>query len=260
MHFALQMWLPLPAQQLPASLLKTTTLTAPVSQTASIEITPILEAHLFGQAQDKPKTVVESVPLAAPETQANLILQGTIASDDPETLSFAIIAEADGKGKLYSIGKTLPGNAILHSIYADKVLLLRNNRYETLRLREKKSASSAAAKISRAPSSPPLTPSRQLGEYRRQALKDPATLLEYVNLRPVQKEGKFLGYAIFPGKNPELFNDLGLQSGDIVTVINGIRIDSPINIAAMQSVTTANRLDIEILRGEQTLAFSFLLD
>ena len=69
----------------------------------------------------------------APETQLNLQLRGTIAAGD-ETMAHAIIADGNGKDKVYFINDAVPGGAVLHEVYTDRVILNRAGILETLRL------------------------------------------------------------------------------------------------------------------------------
>lgn len=83
--------------------------------------------HLFGQAVATNKVV----PTNAPETTLRLTLKGVIASTETPS---AIIAAANGQEREYSPGDSLPGGAKLREVYADRVILERQGRYETLSL------------------------------------------------------------------------------------------------------------------------------
>ena len=74
-----------------------------------------------------------SAPVDAPETKLKLVLRGVFSSEDQDNAR-AIIADPRGKEEQYSIGDMLPGNAELSEVHADKVILKRSGRYETLRL------------------------------------------------------------------------------------------------------------------------------
>src|SRR5258708_36787269 len=67
----------------------------------------------------------------ARQSNANLVLAGTIATQDPKH-GVAIISDG-GPSKVYSVGDNV-GGASLHSVYLDHVILDRNGPLETLLL------------------------------------------------------------------------------------------------------------------------------
>lgn len=93
-----------------------------------VQMNQIVAAHLFGRPEKKK----EPVQKVAPKTRLNLALTGVIASSDPK-YARAIIASGSKPAKSYGIGDTLDKSDVkLHSIEADKVLLERNGKLESL--------------------------------------------------------------------------------------------------------------------------------
>ncbi|HAR60730.1 MAG TPA: hypothetical protein DCS18_11115, partial [Alcanivorax sp.] len=72
-------------------------------------------------------------PVDAPDTRLSLELLGLFQTRDRDKSS-AIIAEKGKDAELFHIGDAIPGNAELEDIYADRVILRRQGRLETLRL------------------------------------------------------------------------------------------------------------------------------
>ncbi len=125
---------------------------------------PIAALHLFGKAKrnvNKPT----AAPVEAPKTKLNLALKGLIASDD-KAAARAIIAQPNGQEEQYAVDALLPGDVQLSDILADRVILLRNSRYETLLLPKEsdkesdKSVSSPAFDLPHSPRRPPNHASR----------------------------------------------------------------------------------------------------
>jgi len=87
--------------------------------------------HLFGQVQIVRE--VPPVPISAPDTKLNLKLHGVIASDRKDSAG-AIIEDGAGSQQYYAIGEQLPHGAELKEVHPDRVILLRNSQYETLRM------------------------------------------------------------------------------------------------------------------------------
>ncbi len=67
----------------------------------------------------------------------------------------------------------------------------------------------------------------------------------------VKKNGKQLGYRLQPQKKGnELMQKLGLEKNDVITEINGIRLDNPQNgIGALRALSTANSVSITVMRN-----------
>lgn len=104
----------------------------------------VARLHLFGIAQNAQARPV-TAPVRAPETRLALKLKGVIASDD-KSQAWAFIADPSGREERYGIDAFLPGRVQLSDILEDRVILRRNERFETLYL-EKESGRPAAAAV-----------------------------------------------------------------------------------------------------------------
>ena len=213
--------------------------------------------HLMGIAEQGSQPVQEEIPIEAPETKLQLILRGVLSSDDP-VHARAIIADPRGKEEQYAIGKELPGNAELSEIHPDRVILKRNGRYETLRLPKDKipsntTASNTAASryVSRITSG---SSSRQrLNSVRQQLRQAPARVSDLIRATPKRGEdGSTIGYVLSPGRDPELFEQVGLQAGDVAIQINDIKLDNPANSArALKSMQIGESVSVTVMRNDQ---------
>ena len=68
-----------------------------------------------------------------------------------------------------------------------------------------------------------------------------------------------IGYTLQPGKDPQLFEQMGLQPGDVVTQINDVTLDNLSNgMRALKSAQSGETVSMTVLRGEteETLSFS----
>ena len=64
--------------------------------------------------------------------------------------------------------------------------------------------------------------------------------------------GNSLGYSVEPGSKPELFEEVGLQSGDVIVEVNGLALSEPDNGAgALKSLTSGEAVTVKLLRGGQ---------
>jgi general secretion pathway protein C len=238
---------------------------APVQRNEELELIRQLPRwHLMGVVSQQ-AAPVKAAPMEAPDTRLKLVLRGALASDDPAHAR-AIIADPRGKEDQYAIGDNLPGNAELSEIHPDRVILMRNGRYETLRLPQDQQQNTAVSVVNtslRSVTRPRATPGpvQRLQAITRRVRQNPVSLYEVV--RPVPKqdeEGNIVGYTLQPGRDRELFNHLGLQAGDVVTQINDLKLDSAASSAqALKSVQNGQEVTMTVLRDGQEQVMSFSL-
>ncbi len=223
----------------------------------------LADLHLFGEAKEQEPA--PDTALTAPETQLKLTLSGVLSANDKLTAR-AIIAGPDGEQKPYAVGDTLPGNATLHQILVDRVILKSGGRYETLRLPEDSNGSAPSqgmigvANVA-GPVAMPGNPGFNLREYRQQILNNPAKLFDLVQVVPISRNGVFQGFRLGPGRDPRMLQRFGLRPGDMVTQVNGIALDDPSKGAqALQSIATASSVNLTIKRGGTEQQVTVTLD
>jgi len=205
----------------------------------------IANAHLFGVASAEPS---EADASNAPQTQMNLVLAGTIATEDPEK-GFAIIGESAAAAKFYAVG-AMVGGVRLHAVYSDRVILNRNGQLEALVL--PRQASSLVAPP-RAPVAANNVGGRFAENLRRVAETNPGALTEVLRPQPVFANGTQRGYRVYPGRNRQQFAKLGLQPGDLVTSINGTPLDDPTRgQEIMSALASSDRVTVTIERNGQS--------
>jgi general secretion pathway protein C len=217
--------------------------------------------HLFGEVAPEAAPVKAIVPVDAPDTRLKLSLHGTFSSHDAE-LARAIIADERGDEEMYAVGDILPGNAELSEIQTDKVILLRGGRYEVLRLpRDTLTGDAGSATISAADAMQVNTTSERLQSLRQTLRQNPKSLFGLVRTIPKKDDqGKMIGYILQPGREPELFQQMGLKPGDVVTRINDINLDNLASgMQALRSVQSGDTVSMTVLRGTEQEDLSFRL-
>ncbi len=207
--------------------------------------------HVFGTA---PAETPQEDAISAPETKLNLTLRGVFATGGEDGL--AIIAMGGGKEDIYGIGDALPGGARLKVVYPDRVILERGARLETLRLPKDKDLGIAFDE------QPPGRGSARgtgdightLQNYRAEVMKNPAKLASMVGYEPVKEGNNFVGFRLIPKGNQALFTRLGLQSGDVVTAVNGVALNNEKNgMRALRKLMNAKELNLTVRRGGQDI-------
>lgn len=241
---------------------------SPESQKGPAVLTPdfarhIEQLHLFGVASASKES---DTPVDAPETQLNLKLRGLYAVDEDEKAGLALIASGSAAEKLYAVGDKIPGNTRLKAVYPTHVVLERNGKFETLRLVDTKKTGGKSAGTPGRQSGQPRTTQKhfaansRVAKLRTEILKNPAKLAELVSAQPAYENGAFAGYRISTRKRDPVFKDLNIKSGDIITEVNGIAIDTPQKgIQILQQLRNATQVDVTIKRKGQLIQLSHSL-
>lgn len=181
---------------------------------AQVDYPSIASTHLFGEAGTEPLTTA----IDAPETQLNLQLRGAIAANDA-ALSHAIIADGEGKDQVYFINDAVPGGALLHEVYPDRVILNRAGVLEALRLPR---VSEGLGNQPRPNAMPSFSEDGAAAGAMQQMMQaDPSSFTDILRPQPYMPNGELKGYRVYPGRDRRKFAALGLRPGDLITDING---------------------------------------
>lgn len=162
---------------------------------------------------------VKARVISAPDTSLSWALKGVFSNPDPSR-SAAILSPRGQAEKLYRVGATLPGNVILQEVLADRVILDRGGRLETLRLKRHDVASSAGSRRSSAPALPATTQAEPRVD-RDAWVNDPQRFLDVISANPVMEGGILYGLEVSPARNAREFEAAGFEPGDVITEVNG---------------------------------------
>lgn len=259
-RLAVLVWQVVPAPQLaevPAPVPGSSAVAAAPSGQPRLNIAQVVGWHLFGAPAATP-VAASGTPIDAPDTRLNLVLRGVLSSQDAEEAR-AIIAEPNGNENFFRVGSALPGGAELKEIYADRIILMRAGRHETLRLpreaMEGASVTTPAARPADQGAAIGGNAGAVLSEYRDKMVDNPQALMDVARPIPyTDPKGQFGGFRLFPGNKPGLFAQLGLQPGDVVKEVNGVVLDSPMKgNEIMQQLRDNKQLALRIERGGQEI-------
>ena len=218
----------------------------------------LTSANIFGVSE---KAVVQQ-PSKAPETKLNLTLKGVLAATPMEMASAIIAQGKSGQEEIYSIGDRMPGNVLIREIHPEYVVLERNGRLETLKLQKISGVAGLETKSSSPASGPGAATSHAttLKQIRSDIIKNPTSFGDYALPVVVKENGKQIGYRLQAQKKGELLAKLGIQSTDVITQINGVKLDQPQNgISALRKLSTATNLDIVVRRNGAEVPMSISL-
>ncbi len=153
----------------------------------------------------------------------------------------------------------LPGNAKLHTIYTDRVILSRAGRLETLRLpKTKLSKGSVVRKTvsSRPKKSRQVRAGSSLKSMRNNLIKNPQEIWKNIRIEPkMSKSGGIQGYTL-NHKDKQLMRSLGIRRTDIITSVNGMPLNDPTSLYQIIDILkTTQQLNLSIIRNgaEETL-------
>jgi general secretion pathway protein C len=212
----------------------------------AFDLQTVISAHLLGTAAAPAQDEA-----SAPQSAANLILAGTIATQNPKR-GVAIIAERGSPSKVYAVGERV-GGASLHSVYLDHVILDRAGALENLQLPRQILASNRTGPGPQRGAADQAT-AQAVDNIRRMVQQDPGLLDQVMRTVPSYDNaaGKLRGFRAYPGRNRQIFAKLGLRSGDLVTAINGTPLDDPQRGQEIfNTIQTSDHVTVTVERGAQ---------
>ncbi|MEN0653557.1 MULTISPECIES: type II secretion system protein N [Hyphobacterium] len=197
----------------------------------SADLSALQSGRLFA-SPDRPAVMADEI---APETALDLTLFGVRRGPDPQSGS-AVIRTGNIEQRSYAVGATILDGVTLEAVYPDRVTIRRRGLAESLYLREeaRRNSSLPAASVS----------------------DDGSAAAEFwsaIQIVPVFRDGALAGYRLTETSRADLLSRTGLQAGDLITAVNGIRFASGTDIGrVINEVGSADRLRLEVERGGST--------
>jgi len=221
-----------------------------------------------------PEESAEAVPAAdlidVPLTDLNLNLHGVVVAQElPERGSMVIIQESgrailsSGRGnqQLYQVGEELEEvpNTTLHSVFRDRVLLDRGGgRLESLFYPEQSNAAQGNSRLVARTPAPRNTPSPNLNtavSVAEAVGQTAAVLSEHMQIVMHQENGEMIGFRVQPRGDGQVFSQLGLEPGDVLIEVNGMRLNNVGNTTqVIQALGESSQASITIRRNGADLA------
>jgi general secretion pathway protein C len=205
---------------------------------AQLNLAALGNGHLFGMPPAPPPVDDAN----APPTNMPLILTGIISAADPQS-GLAIIGTSASNSKVYPVGERVPGNARVHAVYFDRVLLDRNGVIEALLLPRKSQGGG-----------PPVAPATasSFDRVQRALSNEPGLISDVLRPQPVFQDGKLRGYRVYPGTNAKAFAALGLRNGDLVLAVNGTALDDAARgNDIFSSLSNSDQARVTVMRNGQ---------
>lgn len=200
-------------------------------------------------------------------TRLPLKLLGTVASTDPEA-SWAAVEDTTRRERLVvRVQDSLLDQATVVRIERRRIVLDNDGKREELALDEEGSAMSqplrTAGRARPAPAVADVADLRErvqrLADNRfqvqrndvQEAMRNPAELFSQARILPKYEEGQMVGVQLNSIQPGSLFENIGIQDGDVITEVNGIVITSPQDSAALlRELTQSEQFDVEVLGAD----------
>ncbi|NRF16032.1 type II secretion system protein GspC [Vibrio coralliilyticus] len=227
-----------------------TSVAGSVSKDSGLNIAELQTSNLFGRYQAQAPVEKKPVVTEAPKSRLNVILVGVVTSTEANK-NLAVVASR-GQQATYGIGETLEGTrATVVQVLYDRIIVDNSGRNETVmleglkytkNLQQQPKTKSIKADVS----------ADKLDEIRSVIRKDAKQIFQYVRMSQIKRDGEVIGYRLTPGKEKELFESVGLQSGDIATQINGQDLSNPATMGEIfKNMSQLTELNLTVERDGQ---------
>ncbi|MBB5021233.1 type II secretion system protein N [Desulfurispira natronophila] len=250
--------------------------------------------NLFGTEEVKEEVESPKVDMInAPQTRMRLKLEGVFVARNPDN-SLALIANQGQAANVYTVGSSIPGGATLAGVFADRVVLQRDDAFETLRfpdsdedigLQETQTRSTPTSEPRRSSSrreraeqsAPPqreltdqdnlvqniqrMTPESFMYTYAPVMESNPQAILDGAGLTPQSSSnGEPGGYAVGSNAPAELMEQIGLQQGDVIVSVNNHPVgDVQRDRQLVNQIIESGVARIEIRRGSRQFVVTYPL-
>jgi general secretion pathway protein C len=217
----------------------------------------ILTRNLFNASLLAPDQPIVPANEVLEATQLPLNLLGTAAAEVPE-LSFAAVEDRESQQTLVlRVGDAIRNQAEVMRIERRRIVLSEGGSLRELALEEPEALAMAPAPVAtaaprrmpqRMPAPPPAAPPG--------GARSPAQLFSQARILPKYDSGQMVGVQVSSIKPGSLFEEIGIQDGDVITELNGIPIDSPEQSAKILLELTKSEaftIQVEGAGGPRTL-------
>jgi general secretion pathway protein C len=240
----------------------------------------LFNASLLAPARPPEEEAPPEEDLAA--TQLPLRLLGTAAAIPIEASWAAVIDESERRTLIVGVGDPV-NKATVKRIERRRLVLSEGGKLRELVLDENATPASKAGRLAKnrgakrgrsarkPPRKPARTPPERVTKLDEDSFKverddieevmdNPTNLFSQARILPKYEEGTMVGLQINAIKPGSLFEEIGIESGDVITKLNGITIDNPQESAkVLTEFSEAESFTVDVHRGDgssDTLQFS----
>lgn len=228
----------------------------------------ILDRNLFNaslMARAAPAVTTEELEA----TKLPLTLIGTAASPNPELAWAAVLDRGSNTHVVLQVGQDVQGKAQVERIEAKRIVLRENGTLRELALADDTGPAAAAPSIGRTQRNLQRRSARARARTRARAaraqpppaaaprenpLANAAQLFSEASIVPKFEEGAMVGMQVDSIQPGSIFETAGLESGDVITELNGIPIDSQESSAqALTELAGSDSVQIKVRGADGSL-------
>jgi general secretion pathway protein C len=233
----------------------------PAPSQATLNLQPLLDAHIFGRVQTGPAGSVD--PNQLPVSSLNIVLTGIMAQDKAGQ---AMMSVNGAPQAAFTINQEVLPGVTLHTIYADRVVLSRGATLEMVMLKDSDAKLPPGSIVRQEPQNNIPNPIQRTGESTfnvdRQALTRQVTQAPELLSQATVSPGRD-GLVVRQVQSGSMFEKLGLRVGDVVRSINGNPVGNMGDLLKVYAQVTATPgstpVSVELMRGGQTEVLEYQL-
>jgi general secretion pathway protein C len=191
----------------------------------------ILTRNLFHSSLAAPALSAAQLEEELEKSRLPVTLLGTFAATDPNLSRATLLDKEKNETLVVGIGDQIKSVAQVTRIERRRVVLTENGAPRELTIGEEENG---APSIQRAqPARRRVAAARQQSgmaisrDEIQKSMRDPSELLSQARVLPKFEQGQMVGLQVNGIKPGSLFQEIGLQEGDVITQFNGIAINSP---------------------------------
>lgn len=222
----------------------------------------ISRRNLFGTLEPSDRQRISSDIEKLHQTRLKLKLRGTISG--AEDSACAVVEDASGKGQfLVRAGDTVQ-NAVVVMILKEKIVLRVGGREEILEM-DPWSSGSSPAPIPADAAAAQIDDRQQVISVKRSqiddAIKNINQLMKQVRIIPNFTDGRPDGLLMSGIAPDSFFSQLGLRSGDILSGVDGKRIESADDALKLYTgLKSASRLKVQLKRNGREEVIDYAIE
>ncbi len=173
-----------------------------------------ISIHLLGSQAVEPLVTRHQSETDVSESRLNLEVLGIVALPDGKGV---VIIKAGGQTLLASVGEKIQNGVYLESVYSDYVVIDHNGVLEKLRMSE----SNALLESNAFGLTAQNEVESELGSLKKELKKSPMNIMQYVRFQLINAGKHNASMKLWPKKEGKLFEQLGLERGDVLKMVNG---------------------------------------
>ena len=174
----------------------------------------MLSIDLFGHQLAEPSVLDQDNRGDVTETSLNLVVLGIVALPDDKGL---VIIKSGVETLLASVGEEIQSRVYLEAVYSDYVVIDHNGVLEKLMMSE----SNELLESNAFGLNEQKEVGSELNSLKKELKKTPMKIMKYVRFQLINAGKHDSSMKLWPKKDAELFNALGLKAGDVLKMVNG---------------------------------------